>query len=1469
MVKLPKRGVGSGRNDFLDLLTGRSRLTTPSERKQSIVLEDHLGRSVKRPGGGAIRVKPFGLTTLDEGRKKIRESAKRRRKHDAETESLTKESGKLKTLATANALVGTSTPKKIGKRAKQVAAELDTRGKKERNTQAEGMLSALDNLSRPYYGVTGAGKAIVQGKRPDRVANEAAKGLALKTKTEAWDVLDAAGVKNKYVKYGAGIPASILVDPLSYVSAAAAPATGGGSLAALSPKATKIAKVLSRANSANPRKAARGAKALEKLVKGGNVPHGPLTADDAFKLAAKKKGVKLRVGARVPGTQKFVGMQTSGKTTAKLRNKARPPRANAARDEWVKAMSPTGRMASTTEKESDTVLAAAASLNETETRAGALRKQTEKGMRAALRREIGISRADRILKPRKSRAAEREANEAILREIEATGKTSSRVGKYGQQELRRVRGAENREGIPTPKLTARSADEAQGYVPRYWESEIDKRAHRRAKRLAKEESPKRVGSKRNPQAGYAIEREVRQKLADLPNNPAAPNNFSRDFIGTTAKRRADSELDIARHRFNQAIKSTGRKANAGEASRDLPTGQSVYEVGKKGELKKIGDGAVPTSTKKEFVVLKDSVVDRATEIVGGTNGANNFIGRAFDKTTGKWKGSVTVWWPGYYARNLVGDTMLGMQAGTDVRSGAQSLRINRASRKREKILRKGQNIDKGKDPDAALKKLSFKIDGKTYSGKELEDLALEHAAIGGGQHGSEVAQLVGKEAFSTNNPAARLNIRRENLPRRATFIAGMKRGMSPSKAAAHSRREHFDYGTRTEFQKQVRRVIPFFSWWDLNTRKQLKQLVTSPGKSLSIYHVLNGASSAAGYANYREYLANMNTGKQKGLPIPIVYGWNKDGSPKIKDVQFGNVLSELRTALRANPKKMGDEVLARANPLVKTPLELLTNHSGFFGGAIEPDYASWTPAPTALGKHIGKAGKDTFVEKALNTEIVMKLDRKSGKYVPQWKRKTDYAIRSLGPWAGLGLGTATKGTNTGIFEKSQTDSALAVTGISPSTHFPKQAELGNLYDKRGKLMTARNGLSHVKGSKLRRKNLTRRIDALTDQIHKAEKQAGYKKPTSPANQKKPLTPKQQIEKELGIDKIKKRASDEKKAIEKELGIDKLKKEAAKGLIGSSKPKKKSVVAKAGKPKLGTNEPDLRKLVRTEAVKNGLDPDLEEARIQQESGFQRRVTSSAGAQGVAQIMPGTAASWKVDPNDPVAAIKVSSKKMAEYTKAHGSYAKALVAYNAGPGRVGKPLYKETANYVANISQMAGKSAERGGGEAAASSSVRQVKNQITKKTGLKVTSTFRNPKHNAAVGGVPNSYHTRGSKKNPKAADFVGTRKQMERGAAIARRAGLSGLIHDAGSGVHLHIQDDGAAMGGGGGSSAPSGGGSYQMASGGRSASSRGQTIRRRGETASNYFDTAEGRMALLDFVRSKSKDRTKKLIFAMKAAQA
>lgn len=75
-------------------------------------------------------------------------------------------------------------------------------------------------------------------------------------------------------------------------------------------------------------------------------------------------------------------------------------------------------------------------------------------------------------------------------------------------------------------------------------------------------------------------------------------------------------------------------------------------------------------------------------------------------------------------------------------------------------------------------------------------------------------------------------------------------------------------------------------------------------------------------------------------------------------------------------------------------------------------------------------------------------------------------------------------------------------------------------------------------------------------------------------------------------------------------------------------------------------------------------------------------------------------------------------------------------------------------------------------------------------GLKHTSGYRTPEHNAAVGGVPNSAHTRKDKKGRAAADdFVGSEGAMKRAASDAKRRGAKQvLIHDAGSGRHLHIE---------------------------------------------------------------------------------
>jgi hypothetical protein len=95
-------------------------------------------------------------------------------------------------------------------------------------------------------------------------------------------------------------------------------------------------------------------------------------------------------------------------------------------------------------------------------------------------------------------------------------------------------------------------------------------------------------------------------------------------------------------------------------------------------------------------------------------------------------------------------------------------------------------------------------------------------------------------------------------------------------------------------------------------------------------------------------------------------------------------------------------------------------------------------------------------------------------------------------------------------------------------------------------------------------------------------------------------------------------------------------------------------------------------------------------IWRESSFRAHVVSRAGAQGVAQFMPGTAAErGLLDPFDPEQAIPEAARFIAELRKRFGNLGLAAAAYNGGPQRVAQwlrgagPLFSETRAYVAFI------------------------------------------------------------------------------------------------------------------------------------------------------------------------------------------
>ena len=121
---------------------------------------------------------------------------------------------------------------------------------------------------------------------------------------------------------------------------------------------------------------------------------------------------------------------------------------------------------------------------------------------------------------------------------------------------------------------------------------------------------------------------------------------------------------------------------------------------------------------------------------------------------------------------------------------------------------------------------------------------------------------------------------------------------------------------------------------------------------------------------------------------------------------------------------------------------------------------------------------------------------------------------------------------------------------------------------------------------------------------------------------------------------------------------------------------------------------LATIVHQEAMLNNVPEALVSAMISAESGGDPSAISRSGAQGLMQLMPGTAAQYGVsNPFDPWSNVNGGTRYLHDLlARYRGNVTLAVAAYNAGPGAVdaahGVPNFAETRAYVARVTAAFG-------------------------------------------------------------------------------------------------------------------------------------------------------------------------------------
>jgi hypothetical protein len=344
--------------------------------------------------------------------------------------------------------------------------------------------------------------------------------------------------------------------------------------------------------------------------------------------------------------------------------------------------------------------------------------------------------------------------------------------------------------------------------------------------------------------------------------------------------------------------------------------------------------------------------------------------KMYDKALSFIKFNQTVVNPGHHIRNLIGD------AWNSFLDGVIDPDVYRRAARIQNRVKNFEGIDDYRDvgdiikvqnsPSEKLKIGDFEFDEEQVytnflnAGNKSGFYDTEFSGLGENL-GKTLAQKITKKARNISEG-------REDFVRLAHFIdAWKKEGINAKtfkevdeaaqRAGARVRKFNFDYGDLTDFERRkLKRVIPYYTWMRKNIPLQIESLALRPGRQLVAPKGIKALETMLG----------TDTGDPTIGPLSIVPQWLRDSSA-VTLSHAGNglfwnpevlpVYSMGEAFGYGDPMEIARGIAAQGSPFFRVPLEKMTNFSLYRGG---PDTASnldtvrdMTPVGRLLGRLAG------------------------------------------------------------------------------------------------------------------------------------------------------------------------------------------------------------------------------------------------------------------------------------------------------------------------------------------------------------------------------------------------------------------------------------------------------------------------------------------------------------------------------------